>query len=129
MRRKALMMVFIFSSLIIAISGCSPDLLPVNPSDLVGWCDTDNDGNLVVHVKNQGGVDAGTSSTAVDFGALGTTTVATPAIVAGQTVDVTVPIPDGCFDPDCGFTIEVDFIDEIAEVIETNNSQAGSCLG
>ncbi len=118
----------IFSSLIIAISGCSPDLVPVNPGGVVNWCDLDS-GDLVVHIKNQGGVDAGTSSTAVDFGTPGITTVSTPAIAAGQTVDVTVPIPGGCYTPDCSFTIEVDSLDDITEVLETNNTQSGSCLG
>jgi len=130
MRFKTLALMFCLALATMGIDNCDnkPDLMPVNPSNIVNWCDIDG-GDLTVHIMNQGFANAGSSTTSVDFGGAGTVDVPTPSILSGQTVSVTVPIPGGCFDPDCGFTIEVDYDDDVEEALEDNNTQEGSCLG
>jgi hypothetical protein len=106
-----------------------PDLLPVNPDNWVNFCDADNSGNLLVHIKNQGTATAGPSTLEVDFGQQAPTLMPVPSLLAGGTTTILVPFPYGCYNPDCDFEITVDSTDVIDESNELNNSQTGSCLG
>ena len=116
------------------ISGCipeitKPDLVPVNPNNWANFCDADDSGNLRVHIKNQGTAAAGPSTLEVDFGQYGETLESVPSLLAGETTTILVPIPFGCFNPDCNFKITVDSAGVIDESNELNNSQTGSCIG
>jgi hypothetical protein len=104
-----------------------PDLLPV-PDEEGSFCRRDEK-NLTVRVCNQGSAPAGPSTTEVDFGAHGSATVPTPPLAAGACVDLTVPIPPGCFDPDCEFRIRVDANSDVDEEDEGNNVASGVCRG
>ena len=129
-----LIIVLVLAGMMI-MSGCTPevitkpDLLPVNPDNWVNFCDADNYGNLLVHIKNQGLVAAGPSTLEVDFGQYGQILKPVPSLLAGETVTILFPFPYGCFDPDCGFEITVDSEDVIDESNELNNSQTGFCIG
>jgi hypothetical protein len=105
-----------------------PDLVPT-PDESGSFCRRDDQGNLLVTVCNQGAGPAGPSVTEVDFGSHGTVAVPTPPLAAGACVDVKVPIPPGCFDPDCAFRIRVDAKDDVEEEDETNNLASGACIG
>ncbi len=119
----------------IIIPGCTPeipkpDLLPVNPDNWVNFCDVDNYGNLIVHIKNQGTAAAGPSTLEVDFYVYGLISEPVQSLLAGETIDILISIPFGCYDPDCGFEIIVDSADVIDESNELNNSQTGGlCIG
>lgn len=145
MSRKIFMLVFVSLLLLIGVAlvlvSCDggpsekPDLIPANPDNWVNFCDLDNQGRLVVHVKNQGVGDAPASMTTVEFtwqpNNSQTVNLPTPAITAGSTVEL-IPhaeMPIGCHDPDCGFTITVDANSQVDESDETNNSVQGLCLG
>jgi subtilase family serine protease len=78
---------------------------------------------------NQGTAPAGPSVTEVDLGSYGAVTVPTPPLAVGGCVDLTVPIPPGCFDPDCDFRIRVDANDDVEEEDETNNFASDTCIG
>jgi len=47
----------------------------------------------------------------------------------GDTTTVLFSIPSGCFNPDCGFEITVDVLNDVDESNELNNSQTGNCIG
>ena len=129
---------FIFILLVILVGmifliGCvptlKPDLVPANPEGWAGYCDIDDSGNLVVHIKNEGLAPSGASHVKVDFGQYGEFVEAVPVLTVGETVTVLFPIPSGCFDSDCGFEITVDVNEEVEESNEMNNSQIGNCIG
>ncbi len=109
-----------------------PDLrpLPVEDDDIAGaYCRRDGQ-DLIVVVENAGGTDARSSFVEVDFVGTGVVQrVPTPPIVSGTRVDVLVPIPLGCHDPDCEFRITVDVDDVVAESDELNNQASGMCRG
>ncbi len=122
---------------IFLLSGCTPkaDLIPVNPNGLAGFCDLVNSSvatyygsELRVNIKNQGDSPAESSYVLVDWG-FANTIEPVPAIPAGNTVSILIEIPQGCFNPDCGFTIIVDYNDDVNESNEMNNSQIGNCIG
>jgi hypothetical protein len=102
-----------------------PDLIPL-PGER-GFCEDNRVISFVV--RNQGTGAAGPSTTTVDFGPYGTSSLPTPALAPGQDVPLRVPIPPGCFDPDCEFTITVDAGNVIAESDEGNNIVQGVCRG
>lgn len=104
-----------------------PDLIPV-PDEKGDFCRL-KDNLLLVTVKNQGTSGAGPSMTEVDFGNFGKVTQPTPALAPGASVDLTFPIPSGCFNPDCDFRITVDVNNDVAESDEGNNFASGMCLG
>ena len=104
-----------------------PDLVPV-PDENGFFCKTQN-GTLIVTVMNQGTAGAGPSVTNVDFGRHGEVNVPTPALGPGTSVDLSVNIPFGCFDPDCDFRITVDVNNDVAESDEGNNFASGTCIG
>lgn len=105
-----------------------PDLIPfADPK--TGFCKRDDQGDLIVTVKNQGSAGAGPSTTTVVFAPGGTFSQPTPPIFAGASVDLTFPIPAKCFDPDCDFRIIVDSGNQVTESDELNNFASGTCLG
>ena len=53
----------------------------------------------------------------------------TPSLALGQSVDLSFPIPPGCFNPDCGFRITVDANGDVVEANEANNTASGICIG
>jgi CARDB len=104
-----------------------PDLIPL-PDPQTGFCKRDDQGNLIVTVKNQGSADGAASTTTVTFAPGGTFSQPTPPIPAGGSVDLTFPIPAACFDPDCDFRIIVDSANQVTESDESNNIASGTCL-
>ena len=109
------------------IGGRLPDLRPVAPA-ATGFC-TVRDGKLWVRVANAGPGSAGPSTTQVDFGRYGQVSLATSPLANGDHQDFLVEIPDGCFDSDCDFDIEVDTGGSVSEADETNNRATGKCIG
>lgn len=116
-------------------AACAPaDLFPVplpgsNPLD---FCRTDEQGHLVVRVKNQGSVAAPASSVRVTFSTPSGPMLAdlpTPVLAgAGGLVDVTSPVPADCLlRGACNFHIAVDADEAVFESDETNNSASGVC--
>lgn len=108
--------------------GGLPDLIPL-ADPRKGFCKRDEQGNLIVTVKNQGSADAGASTTTVHFLPGGPLSLPTPPIAAGGSVDLFFPIPPACFDPDCNFRIIVDSASQVPESDETNNYASGTCRG
>ncbi len=104
-----------------------PDLIAV-PDANGSFCKRKNS-TLTVTVKNQGTSDAGLSTTEVDFLTFGKVAMPTPPVAAGASVDLSFPIPAGCFDPNCEFRITVDAKNEVNESNEGNNVVKGACLG
>lgn len=105
-----------------------PDLVPL-PDENGFFCRLDDKGNLLVTVHNQGTDTAGPSTTRVDFGNYGSVDLPTPPLNPGASVTLRVPIPSGCYDPDCQFRIAVDVNNVVAESNEGNNFASGTCLG
>lgn len=106
-----------------------PDLLPI-PGAGGFFCRLDpTSGNLQVEVRNQGPVGAGLSTTRVEFPGYGVVNQPTPALGPGVSTTFDVPIPLGCYDPDCNFTIRVDNLGDVTESDELNNFAADFCLG
>ena len=108
-------------------TGGQPDLIP-SPHPQFGFCNRVGE-KLIVTVKNQGTAAAGPSTTRVDFATGGSSSQPTPAIAAGASVDVSFPIPGGCFQPDCSFRITVDSTNVVSESNEGNNTASGTCIG
>ena len=109
----------------------APDLFPLPGSHQPPFCDRQDVGgvdSLVVHMKNQG-ADSGPYKVVVDFGPYGQIPHMMGPLGAGLVDSFSVPIPMGCFDSDCGFTIIVDAGNIVQESDETNNEGRGSCLG
>jgi len=60
--KKTMYLILIIAVVLIGMmfmAGCvpetlKPDLIPANPEGWAGFCDIDDSGNLVVHIKNQG---------------------------------------------------------------------------
>jgi hypothetical protein len=153
MSRRIIMLVLASLSLLAGVglvsASCGPtapvqatyaDLEPTEAGHTL-FCDTDEEG-LYVHIKNNGEKNAPASTTRVVFrwGGTQNTTVDLPtpsissrlALLTGGNNTAVVgpfPIPLGCFDPDCGFTITVDVNDDVSESDETNNSADGRCIG
>jgi len=137
MNRKALVMVVLGTSLIVALVGCrfeKPDLIPF--SSMAQFCNADGEGNLLVYVKNVGvGVSPNVHIQVVFFLSGGATHVERPALGTGAlgpgqtSLAIPVPMPPGCYNPDCDFRITVDVLNEVVESDETNNTVDGSCLG
>jgi len=109
-----------------------PDLVPVNPNPAAGpngFCKRDQQGRLLVTVRNQGAAPAGGSQTMVKISAGAPAVVNTPALAAGTPTVLPVPFPNGCFQPDCSFKITVDSAGQVNESNEGNNTSDGLCLG
>jgi len=107
-----------------------PDLLPLRISDgPLGFCNRDDNGQLVIRVRNQGKGPAPPSTTRVTFSPGKSFSSTTPAIPVGAATEVRFSIPADCFDFDCDFTIEVDANSNVNEIEEENNRALGLCLG
>ena len=105
-----------------------PDPLPGLPGP-VGFCRLDGNGKLVIRVRNQGAVEAPASITKIEFSPGGVFLLETPAIPASGSVDLgPFNFPAGCSDPDCDFTITVDFNNQVNESNEGNNIAPGRCV-
>lgn len=122
------------SSVVLSLSqtGCRADLVPINPQPnvpVVGFCQRNAQQQLVVTVKNQGNSNAPTSTTTVTFSTGGSFPLATPALPAGATIDLSLAVPPICFDPDCEFKIAVDASKQVTESNEGNNVVDARCIG
>jgi subtilase family serine protease len=127
MRLHTLMMSVVLL-LVVALVGCEYAPVP-EFSTPTGFCRL-QDSNLVVRVQNKGPAPAVIpSTTRVVFPGFASQDVTTPPIAIGASVDLMVPIPLGCFNPDCNFEIIVDVNNQIPEIDETNNSVEDFCLG
>lgn len=127
---------FIFLLAIIFLAGCDgnggnslkPDLVPFKPLSFpggLGYCSLDDSGNLKVYVENQGNADASGTTVGVKFyvdNAEIWKFATVGPISAGDTEVVLIPIPNGCFNPDCDFTITVDYTNTVIESNELNNT-------
>lgn len=108
-----------------------PDLIPL-PTENGLYCRLNDKGEFIVKVANQGTASSGPCKTAVTFHTHQgwvTSTVPTPPLAPGATVDLVFPIPKGCYNPDCHFRITVDVDNEVMEAGEGNNYAEGCCLG
>jgi hypothetical protein len=103
-----------------------PDLVPL-PTEQ-GFC-IEDDRLVSFIVRNQGGGAAGPSTTIVDFRQYGMFSLPTPPLAPGQDIAYQVPVPPGCKDPDCEFTIMVDSENSVTESDESNNVVEGICRG
>jgi len=117
-----------------------PDLLPINPGNIVNNCTTpDNAWKLKITVKNQGKTASQPCSTSVTFWVTVPNTstsepktidIPTPAIAPGQSVEIgPADMPPTCYRPDCTFKIVVDSKNQIDELNENNNIMSGLCMG
>lgn len=135
MGRPILAMTF-FCAIVLILSSCDqrgPDLVPERRTDsegAQGFCRRNDQGNLVVRVRNQGNEDVvDPSTTIVVFSPGGPRSSPTAPMPAGSFTDVIFQIPSGCFNHDCSFTVTVDANGEINESIEHNNTADGICIG
>ena len=93
-----------------------------------GYCNTNDQRQLVVTVKNPGTIKSASSTTTVEFVPGGSFTLSTSVLVAGQEIDLSpLDIPASCWDPDFEFKITVDSGNRIEESDEVNNTAAGTC--
>ena len=101
-----------------AAMGCNPrpDLgpgpVPARP-DLNTLCERDDDGRLLIIVTNQGFAATPTGSTTVVMFDSGENEILDTPVIEGfeSFTHPAIDIPSGCFDPECGFTVIVDFDD------------------
>ena len=144
---RKIIVIVLLSSLVVgclpekAAFDVGPDLVPERQPGFdgaQGFCIRDNQNNLNVRVRNQGNRPVQIETiTSVVFNQNQVRTVQTPALVEGSMVIVSVPIPSGCFNPDCGFTINVDTNNQVDELKhdasdtshEDNNTAQGVCIG
>ena len=115
----------------ILLGACSADLVPLPRSgDSTSTIDYCVEGGVGVSVKNTGNSNAAPSTMTVRFPVGAPVDIATPAVEEGQTADLPpIPIPAGCFTPDCGFKITADSHGEVPEGNENNNESTGICVG
>ena len=122
--------------LAVLLSGCAAvDLIPVNPMPDIGsngYCRINDEGQLMVTVKNQGNMAANGFDVTIEFSSV--TTGAQPSIQgidlqAGESKDLLFDVPDSCWRPDCSFTIIIDPANLIKEGNEENNIAVGICIG
>lgn len=140
--------VFLIAGILLLSTGCTrknaqdePDLVPEPRSGSVGpegFCERDANG-LIVKVRNQTNTDVLVQTvTRVTFSPGGTSVDRPTAPMPGGSFALVqpFPIPSGCFNPDCSFTISVDAQDDVDESHgvgpdnhETNNTVQGICIG
>lgn len=107
------------------------DLLPSRSkaqADIVGSCERDAAGRLIVTVTNQGNRSSKATTTSIEFDSLAPVILPTHPLIPGQTDRITFRIPDKCFDPVCHFIVRVDSRGEVRESDEANNVIEGRCL-
>ncbi len=113
------------------------DLVPEPEPEFNSFCRRNDDGDLVVRVRNQSNQPVLTSTTTrVVFSRQDIQSADAPPIPGGGFADLIFDIPGGCFDPDCEFTLSVDADLEIEESHgpeidnhEINNIEFGRCIG
>lgn len=129
--------------MILYLIGCTcegkPDLKPgkrvATNTGLENYCQAEpGTPGLKVVIQNKGDVDSPASTTRVEFPGLSqtySTDLATPAIPAKGETFLIFPYPSGenCFNSDCDFIITVDVNDVVDECYESNNEEAGLCIG
>ena len=85
------------------------------------------DGKLHFSVKNVGDKSARASialwSGNVPVG------IRMKALAPGESQDISVNIPRGCYNPDCGWSLTMDIGYEVREHNEKNNKISGTCIG
>lgn len=125
--------IFAWCMLAVLLSGCAAvDLVPLNPKPDIGsngYCQINDEGQLIVTVKNQGSLDAGKFDVKIEFSSGQPGTISVDGLPAGESKDLLVDFPDSCWRPDCYFTITVDPDDLIKESNEDNNIAEGICIG
>lgn len=94
-----------------------------------GYAVRNGQGQLVVKNKNVGNLDAPASTTVVRFNNSEPQSLDTKPLPAGATTELQFTIPPGCFNPDCGFSIEADAKHQLAEPDKTNNKAGGAFVG
>ncbi len=140
-----IIMIILCAITLVMLAGCGPefqepDLIPEGKSGVEGpnaYCNLNDDGELVVKVRNQTNNDVLVpTETTVKFSQGSTSTQTTPPMPGGSSFTHTFTIPTGCFNSDCSFIIEVDsgnVIDEShgeePDNHETNNVAEGICIG
>lgn len=118
--------------LLATLAGCGkrPDLLALAEGpDMASTCRLDEKGRLVVTIHNQGKRISKATTTQIVFGSLPAIRLPTRPVPPGDSVSVTFPIPEECFQPECQFRITVDANNEVDETDEMNNSAKGLCGG
>jgi len=81
-------------------------IVPSRGAPSVGYCKRNGD-ELVVTFANSGELpSSGTVNVTVDFSPGNDVVLPMPSIQPGTSVDMNFPIPYGCFDPDCSFSIK-----------------------
>lgn len=126
---------FIFAAITsLLLSGCVTELTVLPRSDAAGRTDSEafckrDKNDLVIRIQNSGAKDAPPTTVLVEFPGFPSQTVATPAIPGQSVIEVKVPIPAGCHNPDCDFKITVDPNNQVQEPREDNNVQSGICIG
>ena len=138
MKRQTIFLMLL-GLVVIDLVGCDsptpngPDLVPERRAasqGAEGFCRIDDEGNLVVRVRNQGNEDVFENfTTIVQFSPGGPQSKTTAPMPSGSLTDVSFVIPTGCFNSDCNFTITVDTGGDIDESIEDNNTAEGICIG
>jgi hypothetical protein len=102
-----------------------PDLLPIQRERT--WCRLDNQGRLIVTIRNQGEASAPLSITRVAIDAGASFSRITPTLAPGSQADLApIPLPSG--EGTVVFTITADAPAAIREMNETNNSAIGVCV-
>ena len=80
-------------------------IVPPRGSPRTSYCKL-NGNELVVTFANSGEIpSSGSVNVTVDFG-VGSAVLPMPGIQPGGSVDINFPIPNGCFSPDCSFSIK-----------------------
>ncbi len=80
-------------------------------------------------VSNVGPKEAVLPKVTVDFFGFGTQTVTTPLIPGQGIIEVSFPIPAGCFNSDCNHKIKLDPDNNVEEPREDDKMQDGNCIG
>jgi hypothetical protein len=118
-----------------------PDLVPERRpggTGSEGFCDRNEQGQLIVRVRNQGNEPATIETIAqVHYHPGGVEVSTMHALTDGAFGSTPVPIPPTCFNPDCEFTITVDATQVVEEIRhhpndtgqEDNNTASGHCIG
>lgn len=101
-----------------------PDLLPVRKG--AGYCTRDDQGRLLVTIRNAGEVAAEASTTQVAFGSGSSVTRPTPPLEPGAEMTLEpIPLPSG--EGTFPFRIEADQTAHVMESDELNNRVQGFC--
>jgi CARDB len=104
------------------------DLTIIPAGNGTGLCQRDNQGRVIIRVKNQGTATALSSRTKVTFTGGAVRLIETPPIAAGGFVDLHVEVPSSCIG-DCRFTVCADADNQVIESRKDNNCVTALCVG